>query len=212
MRKCFSMLLGAGMIALLTSCNFVASPNNGDLAQARLDQYVDWSNGTGGDSSGGGGGGSGDSAIFTDCFIWEADKGIMQGVKVEFSDSAITCWNEGSDTWFGIAFGRIENGKYTTVDMSEVKKVEFTVSSTVSSSYTIKICDQKIVKTYTSSPNPKTETISLDDGDYSSVDEVFVVVVENKDFKDSESALKITGIKFLDKNGKQLTTLPTKAK
>lgn len=59
MRKCFSMLLGAGIIALLTSCNFSAIPNDGKLAKDGLNRYVDWSNGDNGNGSGGGGSSTG---------------------------------------------------------------------------------------------------------------------------------------------------------
>lgn len=212
MRKCFSMLLGAGIIALLTSCNFAAIPNDGTRAKDGLNHYVDWSNGDGGDSSGGGGGTSGENSIFTNCMVWES----MGQVGVDFSDSAITCWNEGNEGWFGIAFGQINDEyKYSAyTDMSKVKYVDFTASSIATGSYTIKICNQEVSQKYTVTSSPVTNRLTVDDpSKYAEIDEVFVVVGEGgNNFNSESNALKITDIKFLDENEEQLTTLPTKAK
>lgn len=217
MRKCFSMLLGAGIIALLTSCNFAAIPNDGTLAEAGLNHYVDWSKGDGGDSSGGGGGTSGtDTPIFAGCQIWaEGDS-----ANVDFNDSEITCYATSSGAgWFGIAFGQIADGGtgYTaTTDMSKVSRVTFSVSSAaVGSQYTIKIAEQEVTtgKRTISSGTTDLSLEITDPSNFSSVEAVFVVVGEGGHrFNSAANALKITNIKFIDENNEVLKTLPTTRK
>lgn len=141
MRKCFSMLLGAGIIALLTSCNFSAIPNDGTLAKDGLNRYVDWSNGDNGNGSGGGGSSTGlykvaDGYEMGPWNCWDncgpvatVDKASDGGVRI-----TVLSRNNGVATYTGVNLAAgTEVGKNADLDGKGFTKVVFKLRGTVKS-------------------------------------------------------------------------------
>ena len=168
MRKCFSMLLGAGMIALLTSCNFVANPNDGTLAKDGLNRYVDWSKGDGEkDPSVGGGTGGGtttdkfwkDWKPFYGIQIWTtgADGSVWgQEPDVDLVAGTISATKANPPVMFPVFGAFDENGSALigTYDYSAVKKFSFKIKASRAGSTVL-------IGTYFTGSESKTEEIPL---------------------------------------------------
>ena len=171
MRKCFSMLLGAGMIALLTSCNFAANPNDGTFAKDGLNRYVDWSKGdVEKDPSVGGGTGGGTT---TDSFwkgwqpfigiqVWGPAEGWGQDPDIDMVSGTISATvvpiPDKTATMFPVFGAFDENGSdlIGTYDYSAVKKFSFKIKASRAGSTVV------IGTYFTGSESKKTITLTTE--------------------------------------------------
>lgn len=229
MRKCFSMLLGAGIIALLTSCNFVASPNDGTFAKDGLDHYVDWSNGDNGNGSSVDGGNdfSGENttdllwngwAPFWGVQFWGAGPGETWGQMPDFSAATGELKaSSASPNKFCPVFGAFNSDGSAligTYDLSSVKTVRFKIKANKAGGQLESVFEyfggssgtykKDAAGTVNKSIPTTEETISFSvSGGTSDKLFGFCVVIPSANY-----VVTITGIEFLDAQGNQIKDLP----
>lgn len=223
MRKCFSMLLGAGMIALLTSCNFVASPNDGTFAKDGLDHYVDWSNGDGENGPSGGGGTGGGTT--TDKFwkdwkpfygiqVWTREGNNVWGQEpdIDLVAGTISATTASPAVMFPVFGAFDENGSALigTYDYSAVKKFSFKIKSnkgtnnevTLGTYFTV-TGDKAVEKKLTVTNEFKEVVVEVSGG--TSNGYMFYL---NCAVPDADYVVTVNDVAFYDAEGNQIKDLP----